>query len=569
MISTRRTRRRSSAATKTGAVGTAVVAALVAFLLRPVSALGAAVVVQPYDFKYPETMTIRAKILTNTVPLAYTVVGDEESTSTEHTINSNGNTFPQYRGFQPDLLRHLQRIAKSLDNVTLYFQLEEAPPFSYVGQFEYMTNDCGHVPINPSGDILSEEDCNRYDMIIGDYYPYPARSIRTVFTPPILSTAAATVKYVYRSENKRQITTLEEAKVLQEPICLLYESHYDDQTIERFPGVNVTWCYNHTQCVNFLKRELCVLFVEDELQLRYMSVHDDELEVTHEHFDEQYIVWPYNARLDIVYQQLLTRWIYETKVSGVLKQLYDTYFSINYCPIGRAGKSCTLPCSPSNGISDRYGNCVCDSIRYTGTDCSVEVKENKHLIPSALMIVCYVMIGINFMTVTICGIWMYMYRHTVQVSVAQPLFLGLVLLGCLISTSTIFVLGVEDEGDGPVRACMAIPWLYSVGFSVTFGKFCCYIKQEYMGLHCWKVLWHLLTVGACGITLCETFSPHRSIRYTVCQNSTCESVIQGGSSFTTYDCHRQGNDTYCGWYLSNRCWYINSMDCNRSIRMDT
>jgi hypothetical protein len=28
------------------------------------------------------------------------------------------------------------------------------------------------------------------------------------------------------------------------------------------------------------------------------------------------------------------------------------------------------------------------------------------------------------------------------------------LMGCLISSSTILVLGQEDEGDGPVPACM-------------------------------------------------------------------------------------------------------------------
>ena len=498
-MSASRTRRSSSAAATTGAVTPRAVVVVstivvVALLLQGNKIVSAVEV--PYDIiQYPETMTIRAKILTNTVPLAYTVLSDDGNETTTTISNSfegragsssrsgtntnNVDDVPQkYRGFQPDLLRHIQRIAKTVDNVTLYLELEEAPPFSYVEQFEYLTNDCGHVPTSSSfgGNRLSEEDCNRYDMIIGDYYPYPARSIRTSFTPPILSTAAATVKYVSRStssnsDNKRQITTLEEATVLQEPVCLLYESHYDDQTIERYPGVNVTWCYNHTQCINYLKRELCALFVEDELQLRHMVVFDHELEVTREHFDEQYIVWPYNARLDPIYQQLFTRWIYECKVSGILKDLYDTYFSINYCPIGRAGKSCTLPCSPSNGLADRHGTCVCDSIRYTGSDCSIELKEDKHLIPSTLFIVCYVMIGINFMTVAICGIWMWLYRHTVQVSVAQPLFLGLVLVGCVISTSTIFVLGAEDEGEGPVRACMAIPWFYSVGFSVTFGKF--------------------------------------------------------------------------------------------------
>jgi gamma-aminobutyric acid type B receptor len=37
----------------------------------------------------------------------------------------------------------------------------------------------------------------------------------------------------------------------------------------------------------------------------------------------------------------------------------------------------------------------------------------------------------------------------------------------------------EDEGDGPVHACMAIPWLYSVGFSITFGTLFAKIRRVY------------------------------------------------------------------------------------------
>ena len=61
-----------------------------------------------------------------------------------------------------------------------------------------------------------------------------------------------------------------------------------------------------------------------------------------------------------------------------------------------------------------------------------------------------------------------MKRNTPQVKVAQPLFLKLVLLGCIVSSSTIIAMSIEDEGadkrdgDGPrvnvVPACAMIPW---------------------------------------------------------------------------------------------------------------
>jgi len=38
----------------------------------------------------------------------------------------------------------------------------------------------------------------------------------------------------------------------------------------------------------------------------------------------------------------------------------------------------------------------------------------------------------------------------------------------------------ESEGNGPVPACMAVPWLYSVGFSITFGCLFAKIRRVYL-----------------------------------------------------------------------------------------
>lgn len=107
--------------------------------------------------------------------------------------------------------------------------------------------------------------------------------------------------------------------------------------------------------------------MEDELQLRYLAVQDADLLVTPEKFDEQYIVWPLNARLDPLWQQLIIRWIYEAKVTGILDSLYDRYFRVAFCPIGKAGVDCDQPCSPAHGSSDRFGECLCESTKWTGT----------------------------------------------------------------------------------------------------------------------------------------------------------------------------------------------------------
>jgi 7 transmembrane sweet-taste receptor of 3 GCPR len=95
------------------------------------------------------------------------------------------------------------------------------------------------------------------------------------------------------------------------------------------------------------------------------------------------------------------------------------------------------------------------------------------MISPTLKLIAYIMLGINLLAIIICGVWLCWQRDSPQVKVSQPFFLALVLLGCAISSSTIIAMAQEDDGDGPVPACMAIPWLYSVGFSITFGKIPC------------------------------------------------------------------------------------------------
>ncbi|CAB9511499.1 acid type B receptor subunit 2 [Seminavis robusta] len=429
----------------------------------------------PFDYVHdreaakPATVTLRAAVLTNTVPLAFY---DENITS-----RNSIEPFPSYRGFQPALMRHLITIAADFDNITLHWELEQAPPFSYAKQFEYMSVDCNSTSNRKGGFPL--EDCNRLDLIVGDYYGYPSRSIKTLLTPPLLTTAAATVQYVHRAANKRQITTLREAVALQEPVCLLDESHFDDQATERFLGLLVERCYTHDECLLWLKEDRCALFVEDKLQLNYLAVKDPDLHVTRQTFDEQYIVWPLNARLDPQIQQLIIRWIYQAKVTGILDELYDEFFSIAFCPLGSSGVNCHLPCSTAHGLADRYGNCVCESTKWTGSDCTVMMEENTNLISTSLKIVSYIMVGINFTVVAICAFWLWINRNTTQVRVCQPIFLSLILIGCLISSSTIFALAAEDEGEQDVPGCMAIPWLYSVGFSITFGSLFAKIRRVY------------------------------------------------------------------------------------------
>ena len=162
-------------------------------------------------------------------------------------------------------------------------------------------------------------------------------------------------------------------------------------------------------------------------------------------------------------------------MSGYLSQRFQHYFyPQRQCPLGFAGKDCSEQCHPIHGLSNKDGICICESTKFTGVDCSIEVSENYNLISSSIKIMAYTLVGINFLVVLVCGIWLVIKRNTPQVEMSQPFFLGLVLIGCIISTSTIFILAqestatatseVEDAGNTNNTnrpACMAIPWLYS------------------------------------------------------------------------------------------------------------
>jgi len=54
-----------------------------------------------------------------------------------------------------------------------------------------------------------------------------------------------------------------------------------------------------------------------------------------------------------------------------------------------------------------------------------------------------------------------------------------VLVGCLISSSSIITLVQQNDGDDPVYACAVFPWLYTVGFSITFGTLYAKILRVY------------------------------------------------------------------------------------------
>ena len=407
-------------------------------------------------------MTFRAAVL-HAPPFA-TVV---------ERIKADGSIGYEYGGLQVDLLQRM-KIFAAQDGIDLTIYLRPAPA-QYGPAFDLVANDC-NTTTNPN----PIEDCDLYDVMVANFYATPSRSFRANLSPGWLRSTISTIKYTEKKSKGTvaDYTTMTQASNAGATVCLKDGTFYAGVVKAKFPEAQYHFCFSQDDCLEALKNEDCVLYASDELQLRHRAAFDSTLQVTPESFNTQYIVWAIKDNTPNV--RYFEKWIYDAVTNSTMDELYFQYFQKELCPVGTAGEKCELPCDPNNGKSDDRGICVCKSTKWTGLDCSIEVQEEQNLIPQSLLSLGWVFFSINCVTIAMCATWLFWKRTTAQVRMSQPSFLCLILVGCLISTSTILAMMQQDDGDeNTVPACMAIPWLYSVGFSITFGTLFAKIRRVY------------------------------------------------------------------------------------------
>ena len=133
-------------------------------------------------------------------------------------------------------------------------------------------------------------------------------------------------------------------------------------------------------------------------------------------------------------------------------------------------------CSQRGACQDD-GSCDCDegfiNIDYL---CVVVPEENRNLNPTWLKDLGVFLFSFN--AVLSCGAvaWTWRYRRSRVVKCSQPHFLALTSLGCLICSSSILVLLVDEQGyffnvQPSTMSCTLVPWLYAIGFSLCFSSF--------------------------------------------------------------------------------------------------
>lgn len=160
------------------------------------------------------------------------------------------------------------------------------------------------------------------------------------------------------------------------------------------------------------------------------------------------------------------------------------------------GKESTMEeCGPN-------GRCLCSDPHYSvsvgqGATAACNPAENKNYIPKSLKYLGYTAFTLTIAAIGLAAVWTWNNRYSWTVKAAQPSLLGLILLGCLLSNLAIPFMGVEtgypwvitsgddvyppETSENPDisrvnTACMATPWLYGVGFAVTFSAL--FVKIE-------------------------------------------------------------------------------------------
>ena len=116
----------------------------------------------------------------------------------------------------------------------------------------------------------------------------------------------------------------------------------------------------------------------------------------------------------------------------------------------------------------------------TGAAMCMEYEEN--LVSRGLKASGLGLMSIVWLVAVYCMCWTYYHRQNPVVQLSQPIFLVLLCVGSIISSSSIIPLSLhagsfDDEAPAD-RACMALPWLYTTGWMLQYS--CISVKSYRM-----------------------------------------------------------------------------------------
>jgi len=99
--------------------------------------------------------------------------------------------------------------------------------------------------------------------------------------------------------------------------------------------------------------------------------------------------------------------------------------------------------------------------------------ENRNLIDSSAKGFAISLMIINWIFSFGFLFWTFYNRKKKMIKASQPIFLYMIIFGCIVSSAAILPSTIDDSNGGSLAAastaCMVSPWLYSIGFVLTFS----------------------------------------------------------------------------------------------------
>ena len=139
-------------------------------------------------------------------------------------------------------------------------------------------------------------------------------------------------------------------------------------------------------------------------------------------------------------------------------------------------------CVDSGNSCNDEGVCICvyaenEYAVGAGASAMCIPREDMNFIMPALKAFVYFLVATALLFALFCLGWIYYYRTNMLVKVAQPMCLCLIVVGCVISIFSIIPMGYDTEyrdNSDDIRladaACMAVPWLWGLGFTISFSS---------------------------------------------------------------------------------------------------
>lgn len=266
----------------------------------------------------PDSITISAGLLAASPPFA--------------SPDEDGN----FVGIQLDIIEKVKLLAAQ-DGVDLIINIDTDNVLSdtktYNEALNVIATDC-------------TEDCDKYHMIVADYFVTQERSKLVTFLPPFLTTFIGTMK-----KPEGEYDSLEDLIAGSGNLCLRPGTAFSDDPT--FDYDSVVECNDIEACVESLKDGDCDLFADDALILKDVAVCDDDLELTTDELVETYFIgFPMKSDLDASTHVWMTHWFLEANANGDVAGIVDKYYGDGKeCPTPPPTPAPTPPPTPSPTVT--------------------------------------------------------------------------------------------------------------------------------------------------------------------------------------------------------------------------